>query len=179
MFSNSFFKIYFPVRPVIDEHGKITMKLQGLEIMNDDPSAVRILYAKVESEPFQKIADGIYQYFIKSGKDSSNIFQFSPTFISIALIFFLFSGLAKREFNRDFVKLHMTLINTKYAAEDDDDDQITNKQKTTIKFDARPIFEQFGDFDFGTVEIGAICLAIMKTEDKSNGFYSCSTSIKF
>lgn len=44
------------------------MKLRGLEIMNDDPSSVNVLYAKVESEALQKIADGIYKQFIKSGK---------------------------------------------------------------------------------------------------------------
>lgn len=35
--------------------------------MNDDPSNVRILYAKIESEALQQVADGILKRFIDAG----------------------------------------------------------------------------------------------------------------
>lgn len=90
--------------------------------------------------------------------------------------FYKFPGLAKQEFDRDHVKLHMTLINTKNSVDDDNGQMKYFKYPT---FDARHLLENYGDFDFGTQEISEIHLAIMKTTDESNGFYKSSIIIQF
>lgn len=68
IFQMSFQCVFYRDRPIIAEHGSVTVNLRGLEIMNDDPSSVTVLYAKVESDVLQMIADKVYQHFIKSSK---------------------------------------------------------------------------------------------------------------
>lgn len=75
-------------------------------------------------------------------------------------------GLAKQEADRDIVKLHMTLLNVKYAR---------GKWRT---FDARHILEQNADLDFGSQELNQIQLVSMKQTDP-DGFYKCIASIEF
>lgn len=151
--------------------------------MNDDPSRVNVLYAKVESDVLQKIADGVYQYFVKSSE--YNVFELLrsnelPRLHKCSahswLPFPPCPDIAKQEYGRDYVKLHMTLINTRYSLCDDDGQRKESPRQT---IDARQILERLGDFDFGTEQIDEIHLAIMKTEDPTNGFYKCSTSIRF
>lgn len=121
--------------------------------MNDDTSAVRVLYAKVESEILQDIANQIFKRVLDS-------------------------GLGKREFDRDTVKLHMTLINARYASEDDDDDVQSKSKATNYKFDARSILENYSDFEFGSFDVSDFHLAILETED-TDGFYKCSAHVTF
>lgn len=54
-------------RPIKKKFGGIRINVRGLEIMNDDPSMVKILYGKIESDALQQIADQIYAQFIRSG----------------------------------------------------------------------------------------------------------------
>ena len=71
----------------------IKIRFQGLEIMNDDPAEVDVIYAKVhECEELQKLADGL-------------VSKFADT------------GLMPRQFDR--VKLHVTLINTIFRKGED------------------------------------------------------------
>ncbi|XP_067634175.1 activating signal cointegrator 1 complex subunit 1 [Eurosta solidaginis] len=65
------------------------IEVRSLEIMNDDPSAVRVLYARVESPELQKFADMALQPFLRS-------------------------GLGFDDHERDDVKLHMTVMNNRY-----------------------------------------------------------------
>lgn len=51
-------------RPIKSEY-KFTVR--GVEIFNDDPSSVRYLYGKIESDTLQEIGDGILKRFINSG----------------------------------------------------------------------------------------------------------------
>lgn len=64
---------------------ELKAKLVGLDYMNDDPSAVDVLYAKVVSENLQEISNGIAEYFSSRG--------------------FM-------QMKNDHVKLHVTLINS-------------------------------------------------------------------
>lgn len=86
--------------------------------------------------------------------------------------------MAKREFNRDTVKLHMTLINTDNLKNDDDDETNNSKFRASKKFDARHILENYSRYEFGSQRIDEIHLAIMKSKD-ADGFYKCSASIQF
>ncbi|XP_013108145.1 activating signal cointegrator 1 complex subunit 1 [Stomoxys calcitrans] len=66
-----------------------TVKVSGLEIMNDDPSSVRVLYAGVTAEELETFANRCLQRFVQS-------------------------GLGFNDFGRDSVKLHMTVMNNRY-----------------------------------------------------------------
>lgn len=89
----------------------------------------------------------------------------------------ILTGFSKPQYGRDTVKLHMTLINTRNSKADDND-EISDHRREYKKIDATSIFDQFHDFYFGAIEINEIHMAILKTEDEE-GFYKCSTSIKF
>lgn len=126
------------------------MKISGIEIMNDDPSEVRVLFGRIESDTLQELCDKMYQYFITK-------------------------GLSKREFGRDTVKMHMTLINVRYSEDDENNDGATSrKRERRLHFDARSIIEEFENFDFGEEEVKEIQLSVMHTEG-SDGYYESTT----
>lgn len=54
-------------RSIKNTYGSIKVNVRGIEIMNDDPSSVRVLYAKIESESLQSLADGVLRQFVHSG----------------------------------------------------------------------------------------------------------------
>ncbi|XP_034475866.1 activating signal cointegrator 1 complex subunit 1 [Drosophila innubila] len=66
------------------------LKIKGLEIMNDDPSSVRVLYAAVESPELQQFADKCLKHFQTTGLCATDNNQ------------------------RDSIKLHMTVLNNHY-----------------------------------------------------------------
>lgn len=76
------------IKSTIAEYGPIEVRVNSLAYMNDDPTSVDVLYAKVVSEPLQRIADQLMEYFVAK-------------------------GLVQRQY--DHVKLHATLINSKFA----------------------------------------------------------------
>lgn len=83
--------------------------------------------------------------------------------------------MTKREFGRESVKMHMTLIKVKRGdGHDDDNTKTKNIRRRT--FDARNILENYGKFDFG-MQVNEIHLAILKSND-TDGFYKCTGSIK-
>lgn len=43
------------------------MNIRGVDIMKGSPTNARVVYAKIESESLQKIANGITQSFIDAG----------------------------------------------------------------------------------------------------------------
>lgn len=61
-------------RPNLESIGPIRIGIDGVEIMNDDPTNVDVLYGTVEIDPpkytdlFQKVADDIVNYFANQGK---------------------------------------------------------------------------------------------------------------
>ena len=133
------------IDPILDQYGPIKLKLEGLEYMNDDPKSVDVLYAKVESEPLQMMVDRIESYFVAN-------------------------GLIQKKY--DHVKMHVTLINTRFrdniAMEDD---------KTRITFDASKILENFGNFYFGTEDFKEIHLS-QRYSTACDGFYEATGMIK-
>lgn len=53
--------------PIKNEYGKIVINVRGVDIMNDDPSSVRVVYGNIESDAMQKISDAIKQRFANAG----------------------------------------------------------------------------------------------------------------
>lgn len=118
-----------------------TVSLKGLEIMNDDPSSVRVLYALVESPELQIFADRCFKHFNQS-------------------------GLGVDDYERGYVKLHMTVMNNRY------------RESNEKSFDAREILKRWGDFNFGTVQCNELLLCIRGSRN-ANSFYKISGSLKF
>ncbi|CAI5441441.1 unnamed protein product [Caenorhabditis angaria] len=71
----------------------LILDIQGIDIMNDDPSNVNVLYAKIKGENVQKIANLTRDTFIQAGFTKST-----------------------SESEED-VKLHMTLMNARYVSQ--------------------------------------------------------------
>ncbi|KAL7048892.1 hypothetical protein ACKWTF_003518 [Chironomus riparius] len=137
---------------------ELNAKMVGLDYMNDDPSAVDVLYAKVVSENLQEISNGIAEYFSSRG-------------------FMQLKG--------DQVKLHVTLINSLFRDNDDaivkDENQPRDSrdkdQGNRIKFDASKILKKYKDFNFGEIKIKEIHLS-QRYSKASNGFYEATGILK-
>ncbi|XP_028401344.1 activating signal cointegrator 1 complex subunit 1-like isoform X2 [Dendronephthya gigantea] len=145
------------IRPRVGED-PIKIKLEGVEYMNDDPSKVDVLYAKVHDEDgrLQELANAIMKYFVTK-------------------------GLGKDGYGR--VKLHATVLTTKLR-ETDKTEQTSRFQSTSnnrrapiqTSFDAREITEVFKDFVFGEHHVDCIHLSQRGVYD-DNGQYHCCKSI--
>lgn len=59
--------MHFIFSPIKNVHKGIQINIRGVDIMNDDPTSVKYLYGKIESEALQKIGDAILKRFIDSG----------------------------------------------------------------------------------------------------------------
>lgn len=82
----------------------------------------------------------------------------------------------------------MTLINASSSSTNEDDDGndggggnrgADNRNKIRKTFDARNMLDKYADYEFGQQTFNEIHLAIMKSNDTTNGFYKCTTSIQF
>jgi activating signal cointegrator complex subunit 1 len=143
------------IDPIL-QGGPLKVKLSGLNYMNDDPSAVDVLYAKVNSEQLQEIANAIAEYFSSRG------------FI---------------ELKHDNVKLHVTLMNSLFADNDDAIEKDENQDRREGKlaqrktFDASKILQKYKDFYFGSFDVKEICLS-QRYSKATNGYYESTGVIK-
>lgn len=139
------------------QNGTLKVSLAGLDIMNDDPSSVDVLYAKVVSEELQTIANEVAHYFASRG------------FIQLQY---------------ENIKLHVTLINSRFS---DNDDAIEKEENQDLRdsnrnqrktFNATKILKKFKDYNFGSVQINQIHLS-QRYSKASNGYYESTEVIKF
>lgn len=114
---------------VMHEYGSLEVHMKGLEIMNDDPTAVDILYGNIECEALQIISDQIYEYFVSK-------------------------SLTQKKFDR--VKLHVTLINTLFGM---DSSKLDEGKRDRETFDASILLSKYKDFNFGKLNIKEIHLS--------------------
>lgn len=90
--------------------------------------------------------------------------------------FFYERGLLKS--HRGDVKLHVTMINTKYRDKDTESPQKRKKRWIPRKpFDATRIMEKYKDYDFGETILDEIHLSLMSSVG-DNGFYKPLSVIK-
>ncbi|XP_044751565.1 activating signal cointegrator 1 complex subunit 1-like [Coccinella septempunctata] len=135
---NSFEKTEVPLK----------IRVKGLNCMNANYSKVNVLYAEASlaedsksEESLQKIADSILNTFYERG--------------------------LCREYSEN-VKLHVTLMNTKYRKK-----AVGSPRKKLFKretFDATQIMEHFKDYYFGVAAFNTIHLSLMSSVGK-DGFY--------
>lgn len=141
------------VKPAIEKHGEIPIRLKGTEIMNDDPSEARVLYANVEdpNEILQKIADEIAYHFETKGL------------------------LQQRRKN---VKLHVTLMKTEIQKDEEKSNWRENGSPTKNRatFDARDILEAHKDTVFGETTVKQIHISQLGTIS-SAGYYQAIAKI--
>jgi activating signal cointegrator complex subunit 1 len=134
---------------------KLIISLRGLEYMNDDPSKVDVLYAKVKQTNGENSIQHIANHLMNKFCDA---------------------GLSKKQY--DNVKLHATVMNT-LKRQDNNCAIKTNVEapKERESFDARNILKLFGDYDFGSYELEEIHLSL-RFSIASNGYYECISKIK-
>lgn len=137
------------ISTIFEKNKRHKVTVSGLEIMNDDPSNVYVLYAKVEMpnlelrEKLQQISDKILSHFYQA-------------------------GLAKKEYDR--VKLHMTVMNTSFRNSDEekmsfDAQEILDKYKDFY----------FGEFELKELHL---CIrGTTKTESGEPKYYDTASII--
>lgn len=96
----------------------------------------RVLYAQLESEYLQDLGNAVYRYFIEH-------------------------NVSFKEFGRDSVAMHMTLL----------------KSSQGNTFDCEQVFNELRDFDFGQVTVSQMHLSQMSTVDPSANNYYKSTMV--
>eukprot|EP00794_Sanderia_malayensis_P011270 gene11270-12450_t len=119
------------------------VRLEGVECMNDDPSEIAVLYAKV------RLADG-----------SDRLHAIAEFIVDS----FVSKGLMKREYDR--VKLHATVINTKFLniiegeqTKDDSSNRSHGQINKRSTFDARKVIQLCENFNFGETTVNSIHLS--------------------
>lgn len=144
------------INPLL-KRNPIKMRMRGLEYMNDDPTAVNVLYGKVIStdnkNTLQKVADAVFKRFDKT-------------------------GLMKESYDK--VKLHVTLMNTRFLpAEPSSSGRGPGYQENKSNtFDATPILKMFGDYNFGEFVINDLHISQRYSVDE-NGYYKAMYAVQF
>lgn len=133
------------VNKTLQELGPLEVEMRGIEIMNDDPSVVNVLFGSVECAGLQVLSNKVYEYFVNK-------------------------GMTQKKF--DHVKLHVTLMNTRFLKE-----RAEPWDSSSKSFNATKILEKYGNFNFGRVKVKEIHLSQRHTTG-SNGYYEASSMIK-
>ncbi|UJR25407.1 hypothetical protein I4U23_006754 [Adineta vaga] len=155
--TNNLLKQFIPT-----DKERFLVQIKGLEFMNDDPSFVDVLYAKIQLID-QKNSNRLQNFLDRLNEELFN------------------TGLMKQKFDR--LKLHITLMNSLLRK---DESGILEAQKTArgrVKnqeresFDAKKVLRLFSQFDFGQIELNELHLSIMHQPDRQTGYYGCEMKI--
>lgn len=114
--------------------------IQGIDMMNDDPSQVFVLYAKVKGDKVQEVANYVNRRLIELGVSSKN----------------------EHDNGSDAVKLHMTLMNSRYVTQSEK----SGKSKEAALFDAKQVLEDLKDSYFGTFELKEVNFDVKKFKQR-------------
>ncbi|KAL1920526.1 uncharacterized protein VTP21DRAFT_903 [Calcarisporiella thermophila] len=126
----------------------VRVNVEGVRVMETDPSNAHVLYAKVEGEAMEKLCELLRDKFVKGGYMEED----KP------------------------LKPHVTLVNTKYR-ESFNKQAPGNHGKPggRIAFDARPIISRFGDTDFGSYRVSSVQISKRFSHEKSGAYRSEGT----
>lgn len=137
------------ISPLFKNADPMRIILEGLEIMNDDPSDVDVLYAKVKlslpkyGSSFQSMADKIVEHFANK-------------------------GLIRKQY--ESVKLHVTLMNSLFRR-----GNAQNERHVRESFDATYILQKYKNFRFGETDLNAVHLSIRFVNTDGKYYDSLST----
>uniref|UniRef100_A0A183EGB3 AKAP7_NLS domain-containing protein n=1 Tax=Gongylonema pulchrum TaxID=637853 RepID=A0A183EGB3_9BILA len=113
-------------------------EIKGLDIMNDDPTRARVLYACASSDKLPDVANAL----AKAMSDT---------------------GLAPEQ---DTVKLHVTLLNVRYASYQFQSDDRKRRM------DVSRLLEKYRDYEFGKVVIPEVHISRLIREEGSTDYYT-------
>ncbi|GMR34773.1 hypothetical protein PMAYCL1PPCAC_04968 [Pristionchus mayeri] len=136
------------------ERDQLAVEIEKLDIMNDDPSSVHVLFAKVHGSYLQDMVDDVRAAYVKA-------------------------GLVVRDNKDEHVKLHMTVMNSRYApvSEENKGPEYTG-YKNRKTFDAEALMKYHPNFHFGVFIVDRMDICTRYTEDKETGYYECLVSEK-
>lgn len=142
--ATSIFQSFYEDAMDILKEEPLVLKLEGIDYMNDDPSQVNVLYGQCVdvSGRLQRLADSVVDHFEAR-------------------------GLLDREYER--VKLHVTLMNTKFAASNSEGGAAGRPNRR--HFNAKSILEKFKGFTFGSQTVDVLHLSERHTASPSTGYY--------
>lgn len=127
----------------------LEIQIEGLEIMNDDPAEVDVVYAKIiNSDELQKLADHLVSKFSAS-------------------------ALMPKSFDR--VKLHVTLLNTIFRRDLEEQQDLQESRRETL--DARIIMQNLSDFHFGSMMLEEIHLSQRRAGKRTKENYYFPSAI--
>ena len=137
------------IQPLL-QGSSLEFSIEGLEIMNDDPGDVDVLYGKVRDDTgiLQNIVDGIVAKFVQS-------------------------GLMRREYDR--VKLHATLLNTLFRRDQGDLGDRDRKERES--FDARALLDRFSELSLGRVSLTELHLSQRRAGRRTNSGYYLPSAV--
>ncbi|EFO91858.1 hypothetical protein CRE_08549 [Caenorhabditis remanei] len=122
--------IHDEIKPLLDS-APLIADIQGIDMMNDDPSQVSVIYAKIKGEKVQKIANLVSRRLMELlGGNSGN----SEDVVA----------------DSEDVKLHMTLMNSRYVTQQSD------KKNSKNSFNAKKMLEELKELHFGTIQINEV-----------------------
>ncbi|KAI0990098.1 hypothetical protein GJ496_010023 [Pomphorhynchus laevis] len=129
------------------------IEIKNLEIMNDDPGCVDVLYAKVVDND---AAQALIRFTEELKSQMSN------------------HNLCLESTDKDYgrVKLHATLMNSKFTLSNDNEATESGSNEERKSFDARKIFNQLKDYNFGKIQlINKIAICKRSSFDQTTGYY--------
>eukprot|EP00747_Dinoflagellata_sp_TGD_P082957 gnl/TRDRNA2_/TRDRNA2_161903_c0_seq1.p1 gnl/TRDRNA2_/TRDRNA2_161903_c0~~gnl/TRDRNA2_/TRDRNA2_161903_c0_seq1.p1 ORF type:complete len:392 (-),score=85.06 gnl/TRDRNA2_/TRDRNA2_161903_c0_seq1:92-1207(-) len=131
--------------------------MKGLHIMTDDPSNVGVVFTTDRSHALQNRMNGLGDLLFGILKDRGIVSQQN----------LMFQRLLSSDGSNAEIKLHATLMNTKYSKTNWRDDGSRGDRET---FDASVLMERFGQVDFGTVQLKELQLSCLD-EMGDDGYY--------
>ncbi|CAH8870187.1 unnamed protein product [Trichobilharzia szidati] len=144
--------------------GPLSLTLRGLEYMNDDPDSVHVLYAKLTESPdaqrLQAIANELLNVFTEQNLVSNGPYRPDNS-----------------------VKLHMTLLNSKYRQERDGQNASSShgfSPNARKPFSITGILKVAGDFCFAENQsFDQLYLCDRLSFDPTTQFHKCCCKIEF
>lgn len=131
--------------------------LRGLHIMTDDPSNVGVVFTTDRSHSLQNRMDSL----------SNMMFDILKAHNLVSHQNLVTQRVLSSDGSMAEVKLHATLMNTKYSKSNWHADGTRGERET---FDASVLMERFGQVDFGTVALREIQLSCLD-EMNDDGYY--------
>jgi len=134
----------------------LAANLRGLHILTDDPSDVGVLYTTDRSHALQNRVDSLANMIFDILRARNLVSQ--PSLMAQRVL--------SSDGDHAEVKLHATLMNTKYSKTRNREDRRAERET----FDASVLMESFGQVDFGTVQMKDIQLSCLD-EMGDDGYY--------
>lgn len=144
----------------------VVAAMKGLHIMTDDPSNVGVVFTTDRSSAVQNRMNNISDMLFELLKARGLVSQ--QNLVAQRL---LSSDGAHAE-----VKLHATLMNTKYSRSGRHEDGQRPRDAARESFDASPLMERFGQVDFGQVLLKDLHLSCLD-EMAEDGYYQSLVSL--